>query len=237
MMNSRFNLNIGQTYRNRYSSHQRAYEKAKGGSREIKFEHSFELSLKPQDSKKNNVWKKTKETAEDLSHVKERFLHRQKTFASTEKNFTRNARPAERLAPFMNVIRAAAHHYKLPPELVAGVIWQESRGNPKAVSHVGAMGLMQLMPATAKHLGVKNAFDPVQNIFGGAKYIRQMINQFGRVDYAVAAYNAGPGNVKKYGGIPPFRETQDYVPKVLGNAKNFRVAQIFQAIPTNAVRV
>jgi len=136
-------------------------------------------------------------------------------------------------------IRAAAERYALPPELIAGVIWQESRGNPRAVSHCGAMGLMQLMPATAASLGVGNAFDAAQNIDGGAKYLRQMLDKFnGRVDFAVAAYNAGPGNVMKHGGIPPFRETQDYVPKVLGYANSYKVAEAFaQGVPSNAIRV
>ncbi|HKY64225.1 MAG TPA: lytic transglycosylase domain-containing protein [bacterium] len=135
-------------------------------------------------------------------------------------------------------IRAAADRYQLPPELIAGVIWQESRGNPRAVSHCGAMGLMQLMPATAAGLGVGNAFDAAQNIDGGAKYLRQMLDKFGgRVDFAVAAYNAGPGNVMKHGGIPPFRETQDYVPKVLGYANSFQVAGAFNnSVPSNAIR-
>jgi soluble lytic murein transglycosylase-like protein len=135
-------------------------------------------------------------------------------------------------------IRTAADRYQLPPELIAGVIWQESRGNPRAVSHCGAMGLMQLMPATAAGLGVGNAFDAAQNIDGGAKYLRQMLDKFGgRVDFAVAAYNAGPGNVSKHGGIPPFRETQDYVPKVLGYANSFQVAGAFNnSVPSNAIR-
>jgi len=143
---------------------------------------------------------------------------------------------AKELEPY---IRAAADRYGLPPELIAGIIWQESRGNPRAVSHCGAMGLMQLMPATAASMGISNPFDAAQNIDGGAKYIRQMLDKFnGRVDFAVAAYNAGPGNVSKFGGIPPFRETQDYVPKVLGFANSFRVAQAFpQGAPSNAVSV
>lgn len=135
-------------------------------------------------------------------------------------------------------IRSAADRYQLPPELIAGVIWQESRGNPRAVSHCGAMGLMQLMPATAAGLGVGNAFDAAQNIDGGAKYLRQMLDKFGgRVDFAVAAYNAGPGNVSKHGGIPPFRETQEYVPRVLGYANSFQVAGAFNnSVPSNAIR-
>ncbi len=141
---------------------------------------------------------------------------------------TNSSRMQRALEPYKAHIRAAAVRYNLPEELIAGVIWQESRGNPRAVSHCGAMGLMQLMPETAKNLGVSNAFHPGQNIDGGAKYLRQMLDMFGRVDHAVAAYNAGPGNVKKHAGIPPFRETQDYVPRVLGGANTFKVAGGFQ---------
>lgn len=147
-------------------------------------------------------------------------------------------RMIDKVKEYEPAIRAAAARYDLPPELIAGVIWQESRGNPRAVSHCGAMGMMQLMPATAANLGVNNAFDPIQNIDGGAKYLRQMYDKFGRVDFAVAAYNSGPGNVAKFNGIPPFKETQDYVPKVLGFANSFRVANAFaQTTPSNAVRV
>ena len=118
---------------------------------------------------------------------------------------------------YAHIIKQAADDYNLPEKLISSVIKQESNFNNQVVSHAGAEGLMQLMPGTARFLGVKDSFDPVQNITGGAKYLRQMLNQFGgNTELALAAYNAGPGNVKKHGGIPPFKETQQYVKNVLG---------------------
>lgn len=118
---------------------------------------------------------------------------------------------------YTQIIKQASEKYNLPEKLISSVIKQESNFNNSVVSHAGAEGLMQLMPGTAKFLGVKDSFDPVQNITGGAKYLRQMLNQFGGdTELALAAYNAGPGNVIKHGGIPPFKETQQYVKKVLG---------------------
>ncbi|MEK4424184.1 lytic transglycosylase domain-containing protein [Solibacillus sp. FSL K6-1523] len=121
---------------------------------------------------------------------------------------------------YRDVITQAAETYNLPEKLIAAVIKQESNFNPNVMSSAGASGLMQLMPTTAKYLGVTDRQNPTQNIMGGAKYLRQMLDQFDNdISTALAAYNAGPGNVKKYGGIPPFKETQNYVTKVLGYFK------------------
>lgn len=111
-----------------------------------------------------------------------------------------------------SIILDAARHYSIDARLLTAVARQESRFKPHAVSPVGARGVMQLMPATAAWLGVKNAFDPRQNIFGGAKYLKMMLDTFnGDVSLSLAAYNAGPGAVRKHRGIPPYRETKQYV--------------------------
>lgn len=113
------------------------------------------------------------------------------------------------------LIEEAAKLHNVPADLIRKVVHQESAGNPGAVSPVGASGLMQLMPDTAKEMGVTNLTDPKQNLFGGVKYLGQLLSKYnGDTRLALAAYNAGMGNVKKYGGIPPFKETQNYVDKI-----------------------
>lgn len=111
-----------------------------------------------------------------------------------------------------SILHDAARRYSIDPRLLIAVARQESRFRPDAVSPAGARGVMQLMPATAAWLGVKNAFDPRQNICGGAKYLKMLLDTFnGDISLSLAAYNAGPGAVKKYRGSPPYRETMKYV--------------------------
>jgi soluble lytic murein transglycosylase-like protein len=111
----------------------------------------------------------------------------------------------------------------LPPALIDAVIRTESGYRPRAVSRVGAIGLMQLMPRTALSVGVTDAFDPRQNVLGGARYFKKQLDRFGSVALAAAAYNAGPARVAKYKGVPPFRETRRYVKAVLSRFENSKL--------------
>jgi len=114
-----------------------------------------------------------------------------------------------------------AREQRLQPALVKAVIAAESNFDPKAVSHKGAQGLMQLMPKTAAWLGVSDPLVPGENVRGGTAYLRQMLDRFGDVERALAAYNAGPEAVARYGGIPPYRETQAYVRRVLAYYRDY----------------
>ena len=124
---------------------------------------------------------------------------------------------------FDSMIGEAAKTQGVDESLIRAVIRQESAFNPKATSCCGAKGMMQLMDGTARDLGVNNSYDPYQNIMGGAKYLKQLLDRFdGNMTKAIAGYNAGPGAVEKYGGLPPFPETQDYVTKVMGYYQNYK---------------
>ena len=128
-------------------------------------------------------------------------------------------------AEIENLIEKYADKNGLDSDFVKAVVKQESGFNPNATSHCGAMGLMQLMPATAQGLGVTDAYDVEQNIQGGTKYLKGLMDRFdNNKSLALAAYNAGPNAVKKYGGIPPYAETQNYVKKVLSDYDNLKGA-------------
>jgi soluble lytic murein transglycosylase-like protein len=120
-------------------------------------------------------------------------------------------------SPYSSQILAAAKEHKVDPAFIAAVILAESNGVPTAVSRKGARGLMQLLPATARRLGVKRPFDPKENIRGGAAHLAELAERFGetRADLVLAAYNAGERAVEDHGGIPPYRETREYVRRVL----------------------
>lgn len=120
------------------------------------------------------------------------------------------------------IVSEISMKFNIEASLVKAIILAESNCNPLAVSRKGALGLMQLMPSTAKDLNVSNAFDPRENILGGVKYIKGLLASYGDLKLALAAYNAGPGAVQKYAGIPPYRETINYVEKVIRYYMKFR---------------
>jgi soluble lytic murein transglycosylase-like protein len=135
--------------------------------------------------------------------------------------------------PYGAEITAAAHHHGIDPALLAGLIKQESGFDPTARSGAGAVGLTQLMPGTAAGLGVADPTDPAQAIEGGAKYLAEQLQRFGGDEArALAAYNAGPGAVERFGGVPPYAETQTYVRAVQANAARFRAGSTSTPTPT-----
>lgn len=141
----------------------------------------------------------------------------------TKLKYARSVNPAE----YEQLIRDCANKYGVSPSLVKAVIHAESGYNPNAVSSKGASGLMQLMPATAKSLKVADRFNPKDNVEGGVKYLRFLLDTFrGDVSLALAAYNAGLSNVAKYGGIPPFNETRTYVNRVLSYMQSYQSSGI-----------
>jgi soluble lytic murein transglycosylase-like protein len=129
------------------------------------------------------------------------------------------AKRVETPGPYGTLVAKAAQENGLNRKLLSSVIRAESDFQPRAVSPKGALGLMQLMPATARSLAVRHPFDPKENVDAGARYLKQLLGRFGGVNLALAAYNAGPGNVSLYGGIPPFRETRNYIARIRRDMK------------------
>ena len=128
----------------------------------------------------------------------------------------------QRLSKYDDIINEAANTFGVDKNLIKSVIMTESAANEKAVSKANAKGLMQLIDSTANSMGVQNVWDPKQNIYGGTKYLASLIRKYnGDLNLALASYNAGPENVDKYGGVPPFEETQNYISRVNGYLKHF----------------
>jgi soluble lytic murein transglycosylase-like protein len=166
-----------------------------------------------------------------IAGLTKQFAALEKTFMQAVSDLAKSERkpatPAEPARPtkFAGAIADAARRHELDPALLTAVVGQESGFRQRAISGAGAMGLMQLMPETARELGVRDPFDPAQNLDGGAKYLRGLIDRYhGHLDLALAAYNAGPGAVDRYGGVPPYRETQSYVANILASYRTAALA-------------
>ena len=139
----------------------------------------------------------------------------ERQFGSREKEQPQDLNAGDRQTRFDSIIETAAQKTGLNANLLRAMIRQESDGDPKAISKKGATGLMQLMPETAALLGVQDRFDPEENIHGGARYLADLLQRFGNLEHALAAYNAGPEAVERHGGIPAYAETEDYVAQVM----------------------
>ena len=127
------------------------------------------------------------------------------------------------------IIRNASSRSRIDPDFIASVIYAESGNNPRAISRKGAQGLMQLMPETAKNLGVTNSFDPAENVDAGVRFLEELLHRYNDdAAKALAAYNAGPARVQQYNGVPPFRETRSYIARVIGNYNRLKSTQLRQ---------
>jgi hypothetical protein len=184
------------------------------------------ISCKNANRSNNNFSSYTQ--TEKVTWYKETNVHTYKNWGSSESSVLPSY--SKNKDAYDSLIQAAAARHGVDHGLLKAMMHTESGFNPRARSPVGAQGLMQLMPATARRFGVDDAWNPEQNIDGGAKYLSWLLRRFNNTEKAVAAYNAGEGNVDKYGGIPPFRETRDYVKRVMSRYNNlYRGANAFSA--------
>ncbi len=174
---------------------------------------SIENSINRVFGNENDVSVENNAAAKEFKSILDEKMAQDKPDNTIEKISFKNSREN-----IENLIEKYAQKNNLDPDFIKAVVKQESGFNPDAKSKCGAMGLMQLMPQTAKGLGVVDAFDPEQNIEGGVKYLKSMLNRFNNdPKLALAAYNAGPAAVQKYGDIPPYKETQNYVKNILAS--------------------
>ncbi len=161
----------------------------------------------------------------DINKIKEEI--QSEGLGKIKRDFNNTAEPIspsrgsiDRLKKYDNIISNASKSFNIDENLIRSVILTESAANPKAISSANAKGLMQLIDSTASDMNVKDVWNPRDNIFGGAKYLSKMLKNFeGDLELSLAAYNAGPGNVKKYNGVPPFEETKNYINRVKGYMK------------------
>ncbi|MEE9429539.1 MAG: transglycosylase SLT domain-containing protein [Melioribacteraceae bacterium] len=169
-------------------------------------------------------------SGEELSAFENKIMMERKDFSIEKKNISKvtnnkisfNDKALERLSKYDSIIKSAAEKFGVDDKLIKSVILTESAAKNNAKSNASAKGLMQLMDSTATDLGVKNVWDAKDNINGGTKYLSKLLKRYdGDVDMALAGYNAGPGNVKKYNGIPPFKETQNYIKRVNNYLNNW----------------
>ncbi|WP_318247529.1 phage tail tape measure protein [Cytobacillus kochii] len=195
-----------------------------------KYQDSLKKELSLLEKKKDLLEAQSKSLEKQIKSGKIQQTGIITTSSPTATTVSTSSRSGSYSGQYASIINQAASKYGVDANLVAAIIKAESGFNSNARSHAGAMGLMQLMPGTARGLGVSNAYDPYQNIMGGTKYIKQMLDaNNGNIQLALASYNAGLGNVRKYGGIPPFAETQKYVPKVLGYYNSYGGSGAFTA--------
>ena len=183
---------------------------------------SIENSINRVFGNENDVSVENNAAAKEFKNILDEKMAQDKPDNTIEKISFKNSREN-----IENLIEKYAQKNNLDPDFIKAVVKQESGFNPDATSKCGAMGLMQLMPQTAKGLGVVDAYDPEQNIEGGVKYLKSMLNRFNNdPKLALAAYNAGPGAVQKYGDIPPYKETQNYVKNILASYEAIKGGKI-----------